>query len=493
MSPSTLRTPWVPTESDPFDRRKAAHLLRRAGFGASAAEVDKAVAQGLEATVEGLFDEAADEEQDFQKLFSAVSRSLVNFAEIDGLRAWWAYRMRQTRVPLREKLTLFWHGHFATNEEKVGNSLLMHRQVETIRRHAWGNVRDLTLAMAKDPAMLVWLDGESSTREHPNENFARELMELFTCGIGHYTEKDVREAARAFTGWHRDETAFSFNAEAHDPDRKHFLGKSGRFDGADVIDILMQQPATPRFLARKLLRFFATPEPSEPVVAEAADLFARARLDVKWLLRDLFLSRYFYSGACYRQRLASPAEFVIGTLRALDVHAPANTAVNHLNAMGQSLYAPPNVKGWDGEQKWINSSTWAARVAFAKEISELAGGNELDANLDLAQVVPADLNDPAAVIDRLAAVLLPGELPDDAKSDLVKLLVSAEPRNAEETAQAIGQGQLGLGQLLKMAFQGKKDDPRPDEDSFRDDQGARNERSRRALGVLLSLPEYHAY
>ena len=263
----------------------------------------------MEATVESLFDEATDEEDAYQKTFEAINGRLLNFGEIEPEQAWWVYRMMTTRAPLREKLTLFWHGHFATGYEKVDSPRLMHQQIETIRRHAWGNVRDLTLAIARDPAMVVWLDGESNTKEHPNENFARELMELFTCGIGHYTENDVQEAARAFTGWHRDGAEFAFQADDHDPGRKHFLGKSGRFDGGDVIDILMQQPATLHFLARKLLRFFAAPEPPEPVVAAAAELLDRTRLDVKWFLRELFQSRYFYSPECYRTRIASPAEF----------------------------------------------------------------------------------------------------------------------------------------------------------------------------------------
>ena len=213
--------PFVPGPSDPFDRRKAAHLLRRAGFGAAPAAIDRAVAEGMEQTVESLFDEATEEEDFYQKTFRAINGPLTNFGDIGAEQAWWVYRMMTTRAPLREKLTLFWHGHFATGFEKVDNSRLMHQQVETIRRHAWGNVRELTLAIARDPAMVVWLDGESNTKEHPNENFARELMELFTCGIGHYTESDVREAARAFTGWHRDKTQFAFNAGDHDAGRKH--------------------------------------------------------------------------------------------------------------------------------------------------------------------------------------------------------------------------------------------------------------------------------
>ncbi len=305
MAPSLL-APWVPSAAVPFDRRRAAHLLRRAGFGASPADVHKAVETGLEATVDALFDDAPDEEQEFQRLFTAVAGRLANYANDDAVRAWWIYRMRETRVPLREKLTLFWHGHFATSQEKVGDLPLMYHQIETIRKHAWGSIRDLTLAIARDPSMLVWLDGESSTKEHPNENFARELMELFTCGIGHYTENDVKEAARAFTGWHREGSAFSFQADAHDSGRKQFLGKAGRFDGGDIVDILMQQPATTRFLARKLLRFFATPEPPDAIVDLAAGVLERTRLDIKWFLREVFLSRWFYSDDCHRRADCKP-------------------------------------------------------------------------------------------------------------------------------------------------------------------------------------------
>ena len=295
------------------------------------------MAEGMEQTVESLFDEATEEEDFHQKTFKSINGPLMNFGDIEAEQAWWVYRMMTTRAPLREKLTLFWHGHFATSFEKVDNSRLMHQQVETIRRHAWGNVRELTLAIARDPAMVVWLDGESNTKEHPNENFARELMELFTCGIGHYTESDVREAARAFTGWHREKTQFAFSAGEHDAGRKHFLGKLGRFDGSDIIDILMQQPATLHFLARKLLRFFAAPEPPEPVIAAAAALLDRTRLDVKWFLRELFQSRFFYSRECYRTRIASPVEFAVGTIRTMSAVWPAPEVVEFLGRMDQRL------------------------------------------------------------------------------------------------------------------------------------------------------------
>ena len=453
--------PFVPGPSDPFDRRKGAHLLRRAGFGAAPEAIDRAVAEGMEQTVESLFDEATEEEGFYQKTFRAINGPLTNFGDIGAEQAWWVYRMMTTRAPLREKLTLFWHGHFATGFEKVDNSRLMHQQVETIRRHAWGNVRELTLAIARDPAMVVWLDGESNTKEHPNENFARELMELFTCGIGHYTESDVREAARAFTGWHRDKTQFAFNAGDHDAGRKHFLGKLGRFDGGDIIDILMQQPATLHFLARKLLRFFAAPEPSEPAIAAAAAVLDRTRLDIKWFLRELFQSRFFYSRECYRSRIASPVEFAVGTIRTLSAVWPAPEVVELLGRMDQRLFAPPNVKGWDGEQKWINSSTWAARLDFGRAISRLDAGSGFGGNLDIERIVPSSIKDPAQVVDTLAVVLVQDDLAPEARRDLAEFLItSQEGRNLTQ---------------------------------FHDDADVRRERTRAAIGLLLALPEYHAY
>jgi uncharacterized protein (DUF1800 family) len=390
--------PFMPGQDAPWDARSAAHLLRRAGFGAAHQEVQQAVEQGLEASVDRLFDEAEDQEAEFQGTFNKINDGLINFADPGQLQAWWCYRMARTRVPLREKLTLFWHGHFATSFYKVEDSYLMHRQIETLRQHAWGNFRDLVLAVAKDPAMLVYLDGETNTKEHPNENFARELMELFTCGIGNYTEQDVQEAARAFTGWHRGGPAgdeFFFNAEAHDFGRKQFLGRSGKFDGTDVIDILMQHPATPRLIARKLLRFFAAAEPSEEVVAEAAAVFDRTQLNVKWFLRELLLSKYFYSADCIRKRISSPVEFVVGTRRTLGLRMNAYELKDNIAAAGQELLAPPNVKGWDGERKWINSTALGARANFAQFAAGVASSNEFGSHLDINQLVPPDMTDPA--------------------------------------------------------------------------------------------------
>jgi len=319
--------PFIPDAGDPFDARKAAHLLRRSGFGANSAQVAAAVGKGLEEAVDDLFADADDEDREFERTFNAIGGTLVNAGDPGVCQAWWAYRMLTTRHALREKLALFWHGHFATSVNKVEDTQLMLRQIETLRRLGPGSFRELALAVARDPAMIVWLDGQSNVKEHPNENFARELMELFTCGIGNYSEQDVLEAARAFTGWHRSGADFSFNAAVHDFGVKKFLGRRGKFDGGDVIDLLTAHPATPRFIARKLLRYFAAPNPPNDVVSEAAELYDRTQLNTRLFLRELFQSQYFFSPECYRSRIASPAEFVVGIARTLGVRQPATDLV----------------------------------------------------------------------------------------------------------------------------------------------------------------------
>lgn len=454
--------PLIPDKTHPFDARQAAHLLRRAGFGASPTEIAAAVDKGLEETVEDLFDAAEDEQREFQRTFDAINGRLVNAGDPNVAQSWWLYRMLTTRVPLREKLTLFWHGHFATSVNKVGDTQLMLKQIDTLREHAWGNFRDLVLAMARDPAMLVWLDGESSSKEHPNENFARELMELFTCGIGNYSEQDVLEAARAFTGWHRQGEQFVFNPEAHDFGAKRLFGRRGKFDGGDVIDLLMAQQATPQFIAAKLLRFFVEPNPSEAVVAAAAELFDQTQLNLKLFLKDLFGSEYFFSEECYRARIASPVEYVVGLSRTLGVRQPASEIANQISTMGQALLMPPNVKGWDGEQHWINSTSLAARLTYARSVPELnSGDNKFNPHCPVEQFVPPDLTSPDAIVEVLADLLFQGDLAAETRRELVAFLITNE------------------------------EGPRPD--AFRDDEGFRTLKTRQLLGVMLSLPEYQAY
>jgi uncharacterized protein (DUF1800 family) len=454
-------THLAPATDSPWDAAAAAHLLRRAGFGAAPAEVARAVEQGREGAVKDLFDEGPDQEAQFQDTFRRVSGRLVDFGDVGQLQAWWCYRMLTTRTPLREKLTLFWHGHFATSSRKVEDFFLMHQQCEALRRLAWGNFRDLVLAVSRDPAMLVYLDGESSNKDHPNENFARELLELFTLGAGNYTERDVREAARAFTGWHRDNTRFTFRAEAHDDGDKEILGRQGNLGGEDVIDALMAHPALPRFLARKLLVFFACPEPPAEVVEEAAGAFRAGQLGVKRFLTTLFQSKFFYGPQCRRTRIASPVECVIGACRSFGIRLAAQECRDHITAMGQELFAPPNVKGWDGERKWIHAGAWAARQAFGQRVGELASGTDFGPHLDVSALVPDEVTDPRKAADVLVQRVLEGALSKKKRAEVAAYLVAGD------------------------------DGPRPDD--FRKDGEFRAQKIREVVGVLLSLPEYQVY
>jgi uncharacterized protein (DUF1800 family) len=445
----------APEREAPWDTRAAAHLLRRAGFGASRAEIDRAIEQGLEGAVKDLFDDGPEQETQFQETFRRLSGHFVDFSDLGQLQAWWCYRMLTTRTLLREKLTLFWHGHFATSVHKVEDVFLMHQQCEMLRRLAWSNFRDLVLAVSRDPAMLVYLDGESSTKENPNENFARELLELFTLGIGNYSEKDVREAARAFTGWHRDNTKFTFNAAAHDDGDKEFLGRKGKLDGRDILDAILAHPALPRFLARKLLVFFACPDPPADVVSEAAEVFQAGQLSIKRFLTVLFQSNFFYSQTCRRTRISSPVECVIGTCRSFGVRLAAQECRDHITAMGQELFGPPNVKGWDGERKWIHAASWAARQAFGQRIGELVSGTDFGPHLDAFALVPAEITDPRKVADLLAERVLEGTL---------------SKKTRAEVAEYLGTGE-----------------------EFRSSEDVRAQKIRELVGVLLSLPEYQAY
>src|SRR5262245_64566482 len=241
IDPAMAWQPWRPSPADPWGRKWAAHLYRRAAFGASRAELLQAERLGHQGTLDLLLRGRPDAD-DLQEALTDAGRVAAGQG-IEPLRAWWEYSMLHSPHPLREKLTLFWHDHFATSDEKVQNPAVMLRQNDLLRRHALGKFGPFLQAISKDPAMLVWLDGNRNVKGRPNENYARELMELFSLGVGNYTEKDVREAARAFTGWHTERGAFTFNAAAHDGGMKTVLSKTGAWDGGDVVRIVLEQPA----------------------------------------------------------------------------------------------------------------------------------------------------------------------------------------------------------------------------------------------------------
>lgn len=374
-----------------WNERTAAHLLNRAAFGATPEEIAGIRAKGPQLAVQNLVEPAESEtspappdwahprdlrsiRQEARMAKKSGDTTKIRAArqmegeEILDLRRWWIARMATTNAPLLEKMTLFWHGHFATSMEKVKDGYWMWQQNDTIRRHALGNFTTLTKEMSRDPAMMIYLDLPQNRREHPNENWARELMELFTVGIGNYTEHDVREAARAFTGYRLDLITQRswFAPNQHDGGPKTFLGRSGNFNGDDIIDILAKQPACAQFIARKLCRFFIEEEPSEQVIAAVADRLRAHNLEMKPVLREIFLSAEFYSERVLRAQIKSPTQFMVQTCKLLQCDLPApRIAQNAMRQMGQVLFAPPNVKGWDGGKSWISTSTLLFRNNFA--------------------------------------------------------------------------------------------------------------------------------
>jgi uncharacterized protein (DUF1800 family) len=381
---TTQEGPWAPyrpTPQDPWDLGKVAHLHRRAGFGATRAELQRDRSAGPAASVERLVNPRAATSEETQVLDS-LRQGVMASGDMERLKAWWLYRALYDPDPLREKLTLFWHSHFATSNVKVRSVRLMLRQNETLRQHALGEFGALVTALVSDPAMLVWLDGGSSRRERPNENFAREFLELFTLGAGHYTERDIREAARAFTGWVRaggtnrgfNETPdFRFDAAQHDDGEKTFLGQTGRWNAADIVRLTLDRPRCAEFLCRKLYRSFVSEgeEPSADLIRPLAEELRSGRYNVRAVVGTMLRSRHFYARAARFQKVKSPVELSAGLLRVLEVPR-SDVRVLALavacDRQGQELFHPPNVRGWVAGRTWLNSTTVLERGNWCNDV-----------------------------------------------------------------------------------------------------------------------------
>ncbi|HKI35350.1 MAG TPA: DUF1800 domain-containing protein [Gemmataceae bacterium] len=364
--------PYQPTDKDPWDAAKVAHLHRRAGFGASRADVARDVKDGPAAGV-GRYLRPRAPTADEQGILDSLRQGVLDSGDADRLKAWWLYRVLYDPDPLREKLTLFWHGHFATSNRKVNNLSLMLAQNELFRKHALGPFADLAQGVVGDGAMLVWLDGAGSKKEKPNENFGREFLELFTLGVGNYTEKDIREAARAFTGWSVEKGAGAFHEAAHDAGDKTFLKQTGAWKAADIVRITLEQAACAEFLCKKLYRFFVREDedPAPELLRPLAQDFREHQYDVGHVVGVILRSRHFYDPAVRRQRIASPVEVSAGLLRALEVpRADVRLLALSLacERQGQDLFHPPNVKGWDGGKAWLNSTTVLERGNWCNDV-----------------------------------------------------------------------------------------------------------------------------
>jgi Protein of unknown function (DUF1800) len=290
--------------------------------------------------------------------------------ETQRVSYWWANRMVATHHPLEEKMALFWHGHFAVNEAKVRDYRKMLGQLELFYKYGTGNFRDLMIAEAKDPAMLSFLDAGVNVKGAPNENFAREIMELFTMGVGNYSERDIREAARAFTGWNYVDLKFVVNKDQHDDGQKTFLGKTGNFDGVDIIDIILQQPVTARFIAGKVYRYFVRQELSPELQVKLGNVLRNANYNMSPLLETIFLSRDFYSPPSVGTQIKSPVQLAISTFRKLGLNeAPGVPDFNIATAtLGQRLFSPPTVAGWSEGRSWITPGLLLERGNFVRDV-----------------------------------------------------------------------------------------------------------------------------
>jgi uncharacterized protein (DUF1800 family) len=362
------------------DLELMAHLFRRAGFGATRDELEAAVAKGYEATVEELLHPEAKPDLEYDLLY----RYYVDMKEsrqIDPAQSFWVYRMINTQRPLEEKMTLFWHSLFATGFAKLNHPRVMLNQIETFRKHCLDDFRTILVELSKDPAMIFWLDNQENTNDVHNENYGRELLELFSMGIGNYSEDDVKNCARAFTGWTlknpipgaqpfgRFDWEFEFRPDLHDYGEKTFLGETGNFDGTDIVDIIVRQPAAAQFIARRLYLFFVSDVPDQAAIDQLARVYVESQYDIRAVVRSLFLSDYFRSRDAYFAKVKSPAEHVIGIMRLVqDFQYPAwgiRDIALECRYMGQDLLNPPSVEGWHTGKEWIDTGILVERINFA--------------------------------------------------------------------------------------------------------------------------------
>ena len=431
-----------------------AHLLRRAGFGATPDELDQAVEQGYEATLEELLNPVAPDVLPDD----LIRRYHVDQADLRGSQAaasHWIYRMVTTDSPLREKMCLFWHRVFATAATKLIQARVVTNQIDMFREYGMGSFRDLLVQLSRDPAMLMWLDNQDNHGDSINENYGREILELFSMGTGNYTEDDIKECARAFTGWRvvnpeymsirmRNNTArpygyiswqFEYDDDDHDHGEKTLIGQTGDLNGDDAVQIICEQPATARFIARHLYHFFVADEhpvpqwphtpPRDP---EAIDIMTRAYFDsgysIKEMLRAVFTSEFFKSEASRFARIKSPAEMVVGTLRLAgglglpsgDTYAAASACA----VMGQGLMAPPSVEGWQGGSEWINTGTYIERVNFVGRTLNDPTRPGVRAIIDrVAQSAGDSAVSPGRLVDLCLDVLGPLQVLDSTRSSLV--------------------------------------------------------------------------
>ena len=441
-TPTPTSTPSPTPTATPFagadlasEKVRITHLLRRAGFGASPIELLRFFDMGWKDTVDYLieYDKVND-----SALETRLASLPLDKQKLNDLQRWWFLRMIYTKRPLQEKMVLFWHGLLTSAYNKVGQGLYMYNQNQLFRDQALGSYDTLLKAISRDPAMLVWLDSRSNRKTAPNENFARELMELFSMGVGHYTETDVRESARAFTGWGLRNDGFAFVQSEHDTGIKTFLGQTGNFDGDNIVDIILQQPAAAEFISRRLFAYFAYDNPEPAVVARLSKTFRDSKFSIKALVRDILMSPEFVSWKAYRAKVKSPTELAASAVRSLEMETDASFLPGVTTRMGQNLFNPPDVSGWPEGATWINSNTLLQRLNFNYTVTAARRGST---SLDINKILPKEAAASCMKsVEPFVALLLDGYMPPQEKDVLNSFAKSLDQASGGK-ADAIERGQ----------------------------------------------------
>ncbi len=472
---SVTTAPALVQAAAPMGFDEARHLLNRTSFAANVDDIETFAKLSRAQAVDQLLAWTSNYKivtpppewiNNFEsprrlRTLSDEERKLAQREQVEKgleLRRWWMTEMLTTPSPLTEKMVLFWHNHFVSSLQKVRSPVLMYRQQLILRKHALGYFGDLLHEVSKDAAMVIYLDNASNRKAQPNENFAREVMELFTLGEGNYSEADIKEAARAFTGWSidLDTGEFLMRPLIHDDGIKTILGRSGNFDGDAVLDILLAQPPTAEFVVAKLWREFVSPTPEPSEVKRIARMFRDNRYNVKVALRALLTSDAFYAAQNRAALIKSPVDLIVGTLRQFRFETGDVTPlILASRQLGQDLFAPPNVKGWPGGEAWINSATLLQRKQL---LERLFRAQEARAPAMVMTAVADGQNDAAKARERVARAMLAIRFdPDKWQSQFrsgaaspVRVLLAGEPVNA----QGAEAGMEGLRQLvLDPAYQ----------------------------------------
>jgi len=402
--------PYAPSDQSPWNLRRVYHLHRRAGFAATWDEIERDLADSPQACVERILTGKAGRSgvpADFESNASLLADHAATSGDPGRLKAWWVYRMIYGPDPLGERLTLLWHNHFATSNVKVEDLGAMRRQNDLFRKHARAPFAEMLNAAVRDPALLIWLDAPANRKGHPNENLGRELMELFTLGIGHYTEEDVKEAARALTGWTVVEDKFEEAPVRHDAGQKSILGRRGPWKAGDLVGMLLEHPATAGRLAMRICELFMGEGAVKPegVAALAAGL-REHQLDVNWAVEKVLRSQVFFAEVNLGSRVQGPIEYIVGAARALELFDPPSSTLvlaEWTTRLGQDLFYPPNVGGWTQGRAWLTTRALIGRANYAAALIE---GKQVGRDLALDPVALAQRYKQAANRDSFLSFYL---------------------------------------------------------------------------------------